>query len=101
MCYNNHQLFPRHISDDLAIYLRSGMYDEFARQFKKAVQDTSTDASFVLAAQVNQELTEGGLAADLRLVVSQESQQCSTVTILGRSIFFGDSWPVNRSSFSV
>ncbi|MBX9691962.1 MAG: hypothetical protein K2Z81_06225 [Cyanobacteria bacterium] len=98
MSPTNQPSFPQYVSDDLTTYLRSGMYDEFAKQFKKAVSNTSHDAPFELAARVNQALKAGGLAADLRLVVSQENSE-KTVTILGRSIFFGDSWPVSRSSF--
>ena len=83
---------------EMADLLRAGLTSLFVRRFKRAARDAGAPEQLV--EQVNGELRHGSCPTELKLVVSpRTSQSGSSISVVGASRFFGESWPVVRETF--
>lgn len=93
-------------ADDLAVLLQAGMQSEFEKQFKKAAAESDaaaveSDAVENLASMVNDRLKAGQRRADIKVVVSRSGSAGGSVSVIGPSRLFGDSFAICRHTFCI
>ncbi|MCA9802490.1 MAG: hypothetical protein KC777_11025 [Cyanobacteria bacterium HKST-UBA02] len=86
-------------ADDLAVLLQAGMQSEFEKQFKKAAAESN--AAEGLASLVNDRLKAGHRRADIKVVVSRNGTAGPSVSVIGPSRLFGDSFAICRHTFCI
>lgn len=87
--------------DELIQLLQTGMFEEFMKVFKLSAREMH-EGPVVLADQVNKALLEKNPDTDMKLVVSQKSDEKKhLIMIMDNSRFWGDSWTITRQMFTV
>lgn len=88
--------------DELIQLLQTGMFEEFMKLFKLSAREMPEEGPVALADQVNKALLEKNPDTDMKLVVSQKSDEKKhLIMIMDNSRFWGDSWTITRQMFTV
>lgn len=88
--------------DELIQLLQTGMFEEFMKLFKLSAREMHDEGPVALADQVNKALLEKNPDTDMKLVVSQKSDEKKhLIMIMDNSRFWGDSWTITRQMFTV
>lgn len=85
-------------AESLAMLLRAGLEDDFGRLFQLETRNMGKDNAEAFVTLINLRLAHGNRKRHLRLMMSQQS---STITLVDRSRFFGDSFSVARHTFAM
>jgi len=85
-------------AESLATLLRAGLEDDFGRQFQRETKTMDTKLAEALVELINLRLAGGIRKRHLRIMLSHQS---SSITLVDRSRFFGDSFAVARQTFAM
>jgi len=88
--------------DELCNLLQTGMFDDFMKLFKQNAREIAEDGPVALADLVNKAIIQKNPESDMKLVVSQKTdEQKHLIMIMDNSRFWGDSWTITRQMFTV
>lgn len=78
--------------------LRAGLEEDFGRLLQRETKAIGADQAEELIALINHRLAIGTRKRNLRIMLSHQS---SSITLVDRSRFFGDSFAVARQTFAI
>jgi len=87
-------------AEQLAMLLRAGLDEEFARQLKRNTKEMNDSQADAFIALINSRLACGTRRRDLKVQVCRVSDE-TTITVMDRSRLFGNGWSVPRQTFAV
>ena len=88
--------------DELTNLLQTGMFEEFMKLFKVNAREMHDEGPVTLADLVNKALIQKNPECDMKLVVSQKTNEKKhLIMIMDNSRFWGDSWTITRQMFTV
>jgi len=94
-------MIPDDVTSELVRLLTSGHFEQFARLFRETALNMQQEGAVALAEMVNQGIKAAVPDCEVKLVVSQKTNDKHIIMIQDGSRFFGPSWTVSRQMFTV
>lgn len=92
---------PEEVTSELVRLLTSGHFEQFMGLYRETAHGIQGDGAVVLAEIVNAGIKRAIPDCELKLVVSQKTDNKHIIMIQDGSKFFGPSWTVSRQMFVV
>jgi hypothetical protein len=98
----NEGTLPAAKIEELTNLLQTGLFEDFMKLFKANAREFHEEGAVTLADQVNKALLEKNPDCDMKLVVSQRTNEKKhLIMIMDNSRFWGDSFTITRQMFTV
>ncbi|MCC6979588.1 MAG: hypothetical protein IT343_14815 [Candidatus Melainabacteria bacterium] len=94
-------MIPDDVTSELVRLLTSEHFEQFARLFRETALNMQQEGAVALAEMVNQGIKAAVPDCEVKLVVSQKTNDKHIIMIQDGSRFFGPSWTVSRQMFTV
>lgn len=92
---------PAETAAELVRLLTSGHFEQFVGLFKETSQSIQGEGPVVLAEVINAGIRTAVPDCEVKLVVSQKTNDKHIIMITDGSKFFGPSWTVSRQMFVI
>ncbi len=92
---------PDEVTSELVRLLTSGHFEQFMGLYRETALGIQDDGAVVLAEVVNAGIKNAVPDCEVKLVVSQKTDDKHIIMIQDGSKFFGPSWTVSRQMFVV
>ena len=94
-------LVPDDVTSELVRLLTGGHFEQFMRLYRETALAINEDGAVILAEVVNDGIKSAVPDCEVKLVVSQKTNDKHIIMIQDGSKFFGPSWTVSRQMFTV
>lgn len=92
---------PEDVTEELVRLLTSGHFEQFMGLYRETALGIHEEGAVVLAEIVNSGIRKAVPDCEVKLVVSQKTNDKHIIMIQDGSKFFGPSWTVSRQMFVV
>lgn len=92
---------PQDVTEELVRLLTSGHFEQFMGLYRETALGIHEEGAVVLAEVVNKGIRQAVPDCEVKLVVSQKTNDKHIIMIQDGSKFFGPSWTVSRQMFVV
>lgn len=92
---------PDDVTEELVRLLTSGHFEQFMGLYRETALGIHEEGAVVLAEVVNKGIKQAVPDCEVKLVVSQKTNDKHIIMIQDGSKFFGPSWTVSRQMFVV